>query len=80
MKYVHNNMEWAASLQNRFEEYMDECFEAVDGDVEQFQTVSGELYCGCSTCFSREAIMWLMPEIVDAYRAGIIEEESDGQV
>lgn len=74
MKYVHNNVAWAMKLQADLEEYMDACVDSVDGD-EEIETVSEEPFCGCNVCYYREIIMWLVPEIIDAYRAGIIEED-----
>jgi len=73
MKYVHNNVAWAMKLQADLEEYMDACVDSVDDD-EEIETVSEEPFCGCNVCYYREIIMWLVPEIIDAYRAGIIEE------
>lgn len=73
MKYVHNDVAWAKQLVQDFDEYIDNCMESVDVDAE-FETVSGEFYCGCTECYHREVIMWLMPRLIDAYREGIIEE------
>ena len=74
MKYVHNDEKWAEALQKEFSEYIFKCYETVDEDVEGFETVSGQPFCGCEVCEGREAIMWLMPRLIDAYRDGIIEE------
>lgn len=75
-KYVHTDMEWAQNLERSFKQYMESCEEQIDaewfGDVsdEEFQTVSGELFCGCPECYSREAIMFLIPHIIDGYKEG----------
>lgn len=76
IKYVHNDEQWARDLEQNFEEYLGDCVDSVDSD-EQFQTESGEMFCGCSGCYTRESIMWLMPRIIDAYREGIIEENAE---
>ena len=74
MKYVHNDSQWAREMERSFEAYLDNCVESVDSD-ESFETESGEMFCGCSECYTRESIMWLIPRIIDAYRAGVIEED-----
>lgn len=75
MKYVHDNVVWAKQLEEDFEEYIYSCMESVDGEHDdEFDTVSGVPYCGCSTCYNREVIMFLMPRIIDAYKQGIITD------
>jgi hypothetical protein len=80
MRYVHDDEAWAKNLEEKFEEYIYACMDSVDADLddEEFETVSGEPYCGCSTCYNREVIMFLMPRIIDAYKAGILTEEDNG--
>lgn len=79
MKYYHNDESWAKRLEEDFSEYMDKCEHiascAEDEIDETFETVSGEPYCGCYTCYNREIIMFLIPRIIDAYKEGILEEE-----
>ena len=75
MKYLHNDMEWAENLVKDFDQYMNQCMESVDSE-EEFETETGELYCGCMECYHRETISFLVPRIIDAYKAGILEEES----
>lgn len=80
MRYSHNDEAWASKLEQEFEEYMDACQFCADADEseldENFETVSGQPYCGCSTCYNREVIMFLIPRIIDAYKAGILEEDN----
>lgn len=78
MRYVHDDEAWAKSLEEDFETYIFACMDAVDSEVDEFETVSGQPYCGCSTCYNREVIMFLMPRIIDAYKAGILTEEDNG--
>jgi hypothetical protein len=79
MRYVHDDEAWAKKLEEDFEEYIYTCMDSVDADPEsdQFETVSGQPYCGCSTCYNREIIMWLTPRIIDAYKEGILTEEDN---
>lgn len=80
MRYAHNDEQWAKTLEQQFEEYMDACMHCADADEdeldENFVTVSGQPYCGCSTCYNREVIMFLIPRIIDAYKTGILEEDN----
>lgn len=80
MRYSHNDEAWASKLEQEFEEYMDACMFFADADEEEldenFETVSGQPYCGCSTCYNREVIMFLIPRIIDAYKTGILEEDN----
>jgi len=78
MRYVHDDEAWAKSLEEDFETYIYQCMDSVDNesDDEQFGTVSGQPYCGCSTCYNREVIMFLMPRIIEAYKSGILTEEN----
>lgn len=80
MRYVHDDEAWAKKLEEQFEEYIYACMDSVDKDVEdeEFETVSGQPYCGCSTCHNRETIMWLTPRIIEAYKSGILTEEDNG--
>jgi len=80
MRYVHDDEPWAKKLEEDFETYMYACMDSVDAEPEgeEFETVSGEPYCGCSTCHNRETIMFLMPHIIDAYKNGILKEEENG--
>jgi len=80
MAYVHDDEAWAKKLEEDFEEYIYSCMDSVDADPEsdEFETVSGQPYCGCSTCYNREIIMFLIPRIIDAYKAKILTEEDNG--
>jgi len=80
MSYVHDDEAWAKALEEDFETYIYACVDSVDAELddEEFETVSGQPYCGCSTCYNREIIMWLTPRIIDAYKAGILTEEDNG--
>lgn len=78
MGYVHNDESWAKKLEEDFSEYIYACQDSVDEELgnEEFETVSGQPYCGCETCYNREVIMFLIPRIIDAYKAGILEEDN----
>jgi hypothetical protein len=64
---------WAQQLEREYEEYMWSCESAVDGEEpDDFQTLSGQPFCGCNTCYTREQLFFLTPRILDAYKNGQI--------
>ena len=73
--YLHNDPAWAEALETSLSEYIADCYDSVYDDDEDFETISGQPFCGCSTCDSRETIMFLIPRIIYAYKEGILSEE-----
>jgi hypothetical protein len=78
--YSHTDAEWALELSRAFQEYMDACWESAYAEedipaLDGFETVSGQPFCGCDACVSREWIMFLIPRIIDAYKDGRLVEE-----
>lgn len=73
-----NDQDWAQELENSYEEYMWACESSIDGEEpDDFATLSGEPFCGCSTCYSREQLFFLVPRIIKAYKDGKITLEED---
>ena len=74
---------FAKDLEEKYEEYMWNCESMIDGDEDNdFVTLSGEPFCGCTTCYSREQLFFLVPQIIKAYKAGKItltEDETDAK-
>jgi hypothetical protein len=68
-------MDWAKKLVQDLDEYVGNCMESVDSE-EDYETVTGQFYCGYLECYHRETISFLIPKIIEAYKAGILEEES----
>jgi hypothetical protein len=72
-------VEWAKKLHSDFEQYMGQCWNlAYDEDEatsEEFETLSGQPYCGCRDCEVREIFTFLIPRIIEAYKVGILVEE-----
>ena len=67
--------DWAEKLQADYEDYMWNCESLLDldDDAEEantIETLSGEPYCGCSTCHTREQLFFLVPRIIKAYTSG----------
>jgi hypothetical protein len=70
-KFEIHDSEWATKLEREFEDYMDELAMGVDAD-EDAETETGEAFCGCSTCGTRETIAWLIPRIAEGLKTGKI--------
>jgi hypothetical protein len=63
--------QWARTLEISYEEYIWKCEELIDDDSD-FVPLSGEPFCGCGTCYSREQLFFLVPKIIKAYKEGKI--------
>ena len=71
--------EWAQNLESEFEEYIWKCEETIEEDTD-FTPLSGEPFCGCTTCYTREQLFFLVPKIIKAYKEGkltVPEDESN---
>ena len=72
-EFYHNDEQWAKDLESKYEEYLWDCESSIDGEEsENFTTLSGEPFCGCTTCYSREQLFFLVPKIIKAYKEGKI--------
>ena len=76
-KFIVNDQTWAHDLEKGVEDYTDMLFEAIwEGDEEVIpETLSGELFCGCSPCFWRETLFYIVPRLLDGYESVKIELE-----
>lgn len=76
-KFVVNDPDWAKTIETGVEDYTDMLFEAMweGSDDEVSETLSGEPFCGCSQCFWREALFYLVPRLLEGYENGKIELE-----
>jgi len=77
-EFIINDEQWAHDLEKGVEEYTDMLFEAVweSSDDEIVETKSGEPFCGCSQCFWREALFFLVPKLLKGYEDGKIALEN----
>jgi hypothetical protein len=73
--FVINDVEWAQELERAYEQYMLDCFDSMDADDsdEPFETLSGELFCGCETCQTRETLFFFTPRLLKAANEGKVE-------
>lgn len=76
-EFAVNDEAWAQDLEKGVEDYTDMLFEAVwDGTEEVVpETLSGQPFCGCSSCFWRETLFFLVPKIIKGYEDGKLELE-----
>ena len=75
--YIENTT-WSKKLEDEYEEYMWSCESAIDGEEpDDFTTLSGEPFCGCNTCYTREQLFFLIPRVIMAYKAGFITLNED---
>ena len=79
---------WSQELENEFTEYISNCESQIDAeyyvgtDLEvknDFETLSGQPFCGCETCYVREQLWFLVPRIIDGYKKGkvIVPEDEE---
>ena len=78
--FVIHDENWSNDLEKGVTEYtdslIDTLFEEGESVTEQ-ETLSGELFCGCSTCFWRETFFYLVPRLLEGYnegKVGLIED------
>lgn len=76
-EFTVNDQAWAHDLEKGAEDYTDMLFEAVwEGTEDEIgETLSGEPFCGCSACFWRETLFFLVPKIIRGYEEGKIALE-----
>ena len=76
-EFVLNDQEWGHQLEVGVEAYTDMLFEAVwsTDEEEVSETLSGQPFCGCSQCFWRETLFYLVPKIIKGYEEGKVTLE-----
>lgn len=72
-----NDHVWAEELERGIEAYTDMLFEAIfEGTEDEItETLSGEPFCGCSQCFWRETLFFIVPKLLKGYEEGKITLE-----
>ena len=79
MIFEHLDEEWAHKLEVELEEYMGQLTALVYGEDEvdeDFETLSGEGYCGCTTCEVREILFFVVPRAIQGFLDGKVLLES----
>jgi hypothetical protein len=76
-KVVIHDVPWTQQLEKDYEDYIDACTETLydEDDSVEFKTISGEPFCGCSTCYTREQLVFLIPRISEGLNEGKISIE-----
>lgn len=72
MSFVIKDEKWAEVLQKGLDEYMNALQDSINEDA-NIDTLSGELYCGCTDCFWRETLFYAAPIIMAGQAEGKIE-------
>lgn len=70
---ILRNLEWSQQLEVAYNAYMESLYEHIDwseGEPEPEPTLSGEPFCGCDTCWTREQLYFLVPYIITGYLEG----------
>lgn len=67
---------WSQDLEDQYTAYMANCESTIDSDMydetNDFETLSGQPFCGCDVCYIREQLFFLVPRIIEAYKTGKI--------
>jgi hypothetical protein len=72
-EFFLNDDHWSKELELAFENYIWNCESSIDGEEpDNFETLSGQPFCGCQTCYTREQLFFLVPRIITAYNEGKI--------
>ena len=59
-------------LEDSYVRYMDQLTEYVMGEIDDVETESTDPFCGCDVCWTRETLAFLMPRVINMYKAGHI--------
>lgn len=70
--YEINSVEWARSVEQRLDDYIGGLANGVDEDEDGNFDLTGEPFCGCSVCYSRATIDFLMRETAEGIATGAI--------
>lgn len=77
-KFYIEDESWAKELENGILQYTDSLIEsAFEEDAPEVPTLSGEPFCGCDTCFWRETLFYVVPRIIEGYKAGKVVVDED---
>jgi hypothetical protein len=77
-EFTIENIEWSQALEEEYQEYMWQCEASMDGEEDdEFVTLSGEPFCGCDTCYTREQLFFLSPRLIKGYKNGDITLTED---
>lgn len=73
-KFVIHNSLWAEELEQGLDDYMNGLFDSLDNE-EDVPTLSGQPFCGCSTCVTREMLFYATPVIMEGQNSGAVTLE-----
>jgi hypothetical protein len=70
---IIRDVAWSKALEEEYEQYQASLYEHIDwveGEPDPTPTLSGEPFCGCDTCWTREQIYFMVPYIITGYLNG----------
>jgi hypothetical protein len=80
-EFYINDQEWAVDLERSYDEYVMglDIFLAPEEelDTDLPDTISGQPFCGCNNCYSREQLFFLVPRIIRGYKEGKVTLAED---
>lgn len=77
-RFYVEDTQWSHELTQEYEDYMQSLLvylapqEDLPEGTEFPPTLSGQAYCGCMTCQTRETLFFLVPKIAEGYKEGKI--------
>jgi hypothetical protein len=78
-EFFIEDQDWAKELESDYMDYQNDLElnfapeeELEEHGIEIPDTLSGEPFCGCTTCYTREQLFFLVPRIIKAYKEGKI--------
>jgi len=83
LEFEIKNKEWATQLQQGLEEYMGRLYDSVDAEEgspeADVDTESGEPFCACNVCESREILSYTVPRAIHGYLTGAVTMYVNGE-
>ena len=63
---------WARGMHQLHDAYIDYLSESLFEDAGTENTISGQYFCGCDVCWTREILSLVVSQVVDACRKGLV--------
>lgn len=69
MRELGFDPEWAQMVETDYEQTMERLWDSIETDDGDLETPSGEPFCGCQICVTRETLWLVMSHAVAGYEA-----------
>jgi hypothetical protein len=83
MKYVHNDFDFVQGIERGLDEYLGDLWSALEDESDEMKPATPDIsltedyFCGCDVCINRETFAYLLPAIIDGFKAGKFEENEE---